>query len=156
MSICQDCDFIKMARRSTVTWRSRVLVRAKSPFVDDFRVGNNKRKRDIEDKKKPGKDENLEEQISGKRSREQIMEERKKRKEAFNKYKEGKSDPLGKDKYKSTKGDVMAIALAPLGAVALAAAFVGGGELAAGLEALDQLAEIAGTSEIELPNYKMD
>ena len=53
MSICQDRDFIKMARRSTVTWRSRVLVRAKSPFVDDFRVGNNKRKRDIEDKKKP-------------------------------------------------------------------------------------------------------
>ena len=144
-----------MARR--ITWRSRVLVRTKSPFIDDFSVGSNKRKRDIEHKNpKPGKDENMEEQISGKRSRAQIIEDRRKRKEAFNKFKQGKRDPLGKDKYKASKGDLLAISLAPLGAVALAAAFVAGGELAAGLEALDEIAEIAGTSEIELPHVKMD
>lgn len=133
------------------------MVRTKSSFIDDFSVGNNKRKRDIEHKNpKPGKDENMEEQIAGKRSREQIMQERRKRKDAFDKYKQGKRDPLGEDKYKSSKGDLLAISLAPLGAVALAAAFVGGGELAAGLEALDEIAEIAGSGEIELPHVKMD
>ena len=143
-----------MARypRRRITWRSRILFRTKSPFTDNFGVANNKRKREIEhDEMKPGKDESMEEQI---------IRKRKQRRDAFNKFKQGKSDPLGPDKYKASKGQLLAISLAPLGAVGLAAAIVGGGEVAAALAVIDEMCEVAGAGTVELSDllnvHKMD
>ena len=135
-----------MARRR-ITWRSRLLIRNKTPFIDNYGVKNNKRKREIEhDEKKPGR-ETLEEQVK----------KRKQRHDAFAKFKKFKPDPLGPDKYSATKGDLLAITLAPLGAVVLAAAVAGGGELVAALRTVDEMCEVAGTNSIELSNvYKMD
>lgn len=137
-----------MARRR-ITWRSRLLIRNKTPFIDNYGVKNNKRKREIEhDEKKPGRESALEEQVK----------KRKQRHDAFAKFKKQKPDPFGSgDTYHATKGDLLAISLAPLGAVVLAAAVAGGGELAAALRTVDEMCEVAGTNSIELSNvYKMD
>lgn len=143
-----------MARypRRRIKWRSRILFQSKSPFIDNFGVANNKRKREIEhDEEKPGKVESMEEQI---------RQKRKQRHDAFEKFKQSKSDPLGSNKYQSSKGQLLAISLAPLGAIALAAAAVGGGELAAALTVIDEMCEIAGAGEVELTDllnvHKMD
>jgi len=143
-----------MARypRRRITWRSRVLIRSNTPFVDNYGVSNNKRKREIEhDERKPGKVETMEEQI---------MRKRQARHDAFQKSKKGKPDPFGPNKYKPSKGELLAITLSPLGAVVLAAAATAGGEFAAALATIDEMCEVAGAGQVELSDlsnaYKMD